>query len=121
MFSGAGVVAKGNHAASMRCRKRETGLGQAATPTQIFYNLGPGRVHFNSSAKELYFIDCPEPNIRDLLEPLFHGLKQPAAYTQLFLDPHGLLKGAVRLQLKTSQVAPVLAALRLSSVDLSMA
>ena len=121
MFSGAGVVAKGDHSASMRCRKRETGLGLSATHVQIFYNLGPGRVHFDSSASLVYFVDCPEPNIRELLAPVFKGLGQRPSYEQLFLDDHKLLKGAVLLPLPTPSVAAVLAALRLSSIDLSIA
>lgn len=121
MFSGAGVVAKGNNAASMRCRKRATGLTSGATHSQIFYNLGPGRVHLDTSSSLMYFCDCPEPNIRELLVPVFKGLNQTPEYKQMYLDDHQLLKGAVCLTLLKVQVATVLTALRLNDIDLSIA
>lgn len=121
MFSGAGVVAGGNRASSIRCRKRLTGLGDAATHSQIFYNLGIGRVHFVASASLLYFIDSKDSCIPDIVAPVFQGLGSKPAYEQMFLDPHGLLKGAIRLPLLAPHVAPVLAALRLSGIDISVA
>ncbi len=121
MFSGAGVVAKGYNAASMRRRKRSTGLDSKATHTQIFYNLGPGRVHFDPSSSLMYFSDCPEPNIREMLVPVFKGFNENPNYIQMYLDDHQLLKGAVCLALPETQIAAVLTALRLNDIDLSIA
>lgn len=120
MFSGAGVVAYGERASSMRCRKRETGLSADATHVQIFYNLGPGRVHFDTSKSLLYFVDCPEPDVRDLLISVFKGLNQLPRFEQMHLDGHKLLKGAVRVNLSSDHVAPTLTALKLRGIDLSI-
>lgn len=121
MFSGAGVVAGGSQSASMRCRKRKTGLSAGASDSEIFYNLGIGRVHFVSDSNWLYFIESADSCIPDILAPVFQGMQSQPDTEQLYLDPHHLLKAAKRLRLKPEEVVPVLAALRLSGIDISSA
>lgn len=120
MPGGIGPMPKG-FATRLRCRERSTGLPVNASHAQIFFNLGLGRVHYLPEDRLLYFVDSEEVSISETICAVFKGLGKTPQIEQLFLDNHGLIKGASRLSLSDYEAQALMAALRLKGFLISMA
>lgn len=108
-------------ALNLRCNDRATGLGLDASPTEIYYNLGMDRVHFEPKARYLYFPHSTYFPILETLEAVFRGANTPLETEQLFMDRHGYYKGAQRAVIQPPLVSAILVALRLNGIKTSVA
>lgn len=100
---------------------RFTGLDRHASPVQIFYNLGVGRVHYLPQERLLYFVESTNTPILPTIKKACHGLPAQPVAEQLFLDRHGFIKGAFRMSLTPQEANLILVALRLTGTRISMA
>ena len=108
-------------ALGLRCNDRLTGLHADASPREIYYNLGMDRVHYVPQTGFLYFPHSSYFPILETLERVFQGLRCSLHIEQLFMDEHGYYKGAQRVSLLQEHAAPVLVALRMNSIKISIA
>lgn len=108
-------------AIGLRCSDRATGLDVNASHNQIYFNLGMDRVHYVPQASFLYFAKSTHFPIHEIIATVYAGLGKSIEIEQLFLDEHGYYKGAQRLALQADTVNPVLVALRLRGIKISIA
>lgn len=108
-------------ASGLRCRNRQTGLDSQASHTRIFYNLGMDRVHYVPATRTLHFVNSEHFRLQDTLETVYRGLGEKLEIQQQYLDVHGYYKGALTLKMSSRAADAVLTALRLKSVQISIA
>ena len=100
---------------------RTSGLSSRATPVQIFYNLGVGRVHYRPIERDLYFVESANTSVLSIVHSACQSLPDKPEPEQLFLDRHGLYKGALRMTLTQQQANLILVALRLAGTRIDLA
>lgn len=100
---------------------RRTGLDDGATPVQIFYNLGIGRVHYLPEQRILYFVESVNTPVMPTIRKACEGLSSQPECEQLYLDQHGFIQGPVRVVLNEQQASVVLVALRLTGTRVDLA
>ncbi len=108
-------------ALNLRCNDRATGLSVDASPTEIYYNLGMDRVHYDPQTNSLYFPHSSYFPILATLKAVFHGADTELEIEQLFMDRHGYYKGAQRTVVPQPLTSAVLVALRLNGIKISIA
>ncbi|MGB0722887.1 MAG: hypothetical protein ACPGU7_10885 [Gammaproteobacteria bacterium] len=97
-------------ARALREARRGTHLPSGISDTELFYNLGVGRVFFDPERGLLYFVDSVQDPVPELVSSI---LGMPAVVEQLHMDRHGVFNAAKRIALRADQRDVVLVALRL--------
>jgi hypothetical protein len=97
-------------------RSIPAGSGEA----EIFYRLALGRVCYSYAREQLYFVHSSHVPVAQILSAALRGRGKTPVVEQLHLDPHGVLKGAQRVALSASDAEPVLTAMRLANIQITL-
>lgn len=104
---------------ALACRRgrADAEILAACSEAEIFHRLAAGRVCYCPAREAIYFTDSPHLQVAQLLNRVFSGLGRKADVEQLHLDLHGVFRGAHRVAVREPDAGAVLAALRLTGIQ----
>ncbi len=113
-----GGIGKVSTVASAR---RGRGIDVVKNANHIFFHLDARHAYYDSAGQLLYFVDAPGEPVRATILAVLAGMQGEVKIEQLHLDRHGCFNGARRVRLIAGQAEPVLVALQLAGIAVTVA